>query len=51
MRHESANVSFRDYQEMIQQAQARLPESVKVVLLADRGFIHTELMTMHYLQK
>ncbi len=31
---------------MIQQAQTRLPESVKVILLADRGFIHTELMTM-----
>ena len=31
---------------MIQQAQTRLPESVKVILMADRGFIHTELMTM-----
>ena len=31
---------------MIRQAQARLPESVKVILLADRGFVHTELMTM-----
>ncbi len=62
MKHESASISFADYREMIKQAEARLPESVadytflngrcnlrplvKVVLLADRGFIHTELMTM-----
>ncbi|MDJ0573174.1 MAG: hypothetical protein QNJ53_29625 [Pleurocapsa sp. MO_192.B19] len=39
-------VSFADYQQMLKQAQARLPESVKIVLLADRGFVHTELMTM-----
>ena len=31
---------------MIQQAQSRLPKSITVVLLADRGFVHTELMTM-----
>ena len=46
MKHESASISFADYREMIKQAEARLPESVKVILLADRGFIHTELMTM-----
>ena len=46
MKHESASVSFTDYREMIQQAQSRLPKSVTVVLLADRGFVHTELMTM-----
>ncbi len=46
MKHESASVSFADYQEMIQQAQSRLPESVTVVLLAERGFVHTELMTI-----
>ena len=46
IKHESASVSFADYREMIKQAQTRLPESVKVILLADRGFIHTELMTM-----
>ena len=44
--HESASVSFADYQEMIKQAQGRLPQSVKVVLLADRGFVQTELMKM-----
>ncbi len=46
MKHESASISFADYQEMIKQAQTRLPKSVKVVLLADRGFVHTELMKM-----
>ena len=42
--HRSASVAFSDYREMLYQAVGRLPKSVKVVLLADRGFIHTELM-------
>ncbi len=46
MRHKSASVCFRDYQQMLQQAQRRLPTGVKVILLADRGFIHSELMEM-----
>jgi len=46
MKHESASVSFANYREMIKQAQARVPKSVKVILLADRGFIHTALMSM-----
>ncbi|WP_319419953.1 hypothetical protein [Pleurocapsa sp. FMAR1] len=46
MNHESASISVTDYREMIKQAQVRLRESVKVILLAERGFIHTELMTM-----
>lgn len=46
MKHNSASVSFRDYQEMIQHSIARLPKGIKVVLLADRGFVHTELMAM-----
>ena len=46
MAHESASVAFADYQEMVVQAKGRLPESLKVVLLADRGFVHTDLMTM-----
>jgi hypothetical protein len=44
MAHRSASVSFIDYREMLHQAVGRLPQGVKVVLLADRGFIHTELM-------
>ena len=44
MKHRSASVSFLDYREMLYQAVGRLPKGVKVVLLADRGFSHTELM-------
>lgn len=44
MEHRSASVSFLDYREMLYQAVGRLPKGVKVILLADRGFIHTELM-------
>jgi len=44
MEHRSASVSFIDYRELLYQAVGRLPQGVKVVLLADRGFIHTELM-------
>lgn len=46
IKHESASISFANYQTMLKQAQARLPKSVKIVLLADRGFVHTKLMTM-----
>lgn len=46
IKHKSASISFADYQEMLKQAKARVPESVKVVLLADRGFVHTGLMTI-----
>ncbi len=44
--HPSASVSFRDYQSIIQRAIDCLPSGVKVVLLADRGFVHTDLMKM-----
>ncbi len=44
MEHRSASVSFIDDREMLQQAVERLPKGVKVVLLADRGFVHTDLM-------
>lgn len=40
----SASVSFMDYREMLSQASERLPSGVKVILLADRGFIHTDLI-------
>ena len=43
-KHESASVSFERYQQMLTQAVKRLPTGVKVVLLADRGFVHTKLM-------
>ncbi len=44
MEHRSASVGFTDYREMLQQALNRLPKGVKVVLLAERGFVHTDLM-------
>lgn len=45
-KHPSASVSFSDYQSIIQRAVGCLPSGVKVVLLADRGFVHTDLMKM-----
>ena len=44
--HPSASVSFSDYQSIIQRAVGCLPSGGKVILLADRGFVHTELMRM-----
>lgn len=44
MEHNSASVAFSDYREMLQQAVPRLPQGVQVILLADRGFVHTDLM-------
>jgi hypothetical protein len=46
LEHRSASVAFEDYQQMIQQAAKRLPNGKRVVLLADRGFIHCDLMRM-----
>ena len=42
MEHPSASVSWNDYREMLEQAVEGLPKGVKVVLLADRGFVHTD---------
>ena len=44
LKRRSASVSFSDYREMLHQAVNRLPQGVKVVLLADRGFVHTDCM-------
>ncbi|AGF53490.1 unknown protein (plasmid) [Synechocystis sp. PCC 6803] len=45
LKHRSASIAFRQYWEMLYQAANRLSQGVKVVLLADRGFIHTDAMT------
>ncbi len=37
-------MAFEDYQTLLRQAAKRLPQGVKVILLADRGFIHTAAM-------
>ncbi|MEM6434204.1 MAG: transposase, partial [Cyanobacteria bacterium P01_D01_bin.115] len=46
LEHESASVAFREYQQLLTDAAKYLPAGIKVILLADRGFIHTELMQM-----
>ncbi len=40
-----------DYREMLQQAVERLPKGVKVIVLADRGFVHTNLMRLLVTQR
>lgn len=42
--HRSASVSFADYQAVLNQAARCIPQNVNVVLLADRGFAHPDLM-------
>ena len=45
LKHRSASVGFEGYREMLHQAAERLPSGVNVVVLADRGFVHTDAMT------
>ena len=42
--HSSASVAFNDYQPLLAQAKALLPDSCSLVLLADRGFDHLALV-------
>ena len=42
--HPSASVTFKDYQGVLQRASRCLPQGKKIVLLADRGFVHLELL-------
>lgn len=44
LRHASATVGFSDYQPVLDHARRCLPAGLRVVLLADRGFVHTELV-------
>jgi hypothetical protein len=46
MEHKSASVAFEDYHQMLRCAVNRLPTGKKVILLADRGFVHTQLMQL-----
>jgi hypothetical protein len=46
--HKSSSVKFKTYQPLLDKAVALLPAGVAVVLLADRGFVDTQLM--RYLQ-
>ena len=45
LEHPSATVAFGEYHEMLVHAARYLPTEVKVILLADRGFIHTDAMS------
>ena len=42
--YRSTSVAYEDYREMLHPAAERLPSGVKVVVLADRGFVHTNAM-------
>jgi hypothetical protein len=44
--HPSASVAADTYRELLQDVARLLPPGVKVVLLADRGFVQTETMTL-----
>lgn len=44
LKHGSASVSFSEYHEMLEHTASYLPQA-KVILLADRGFIHTDAMS------
>lgn len=44
LEHKSNNVSYQAYKELLDHAAKLLPEGVRVVFLADRGFADTELM-------
>ena len=46
LEHTSASVSFDAYQELISQSAQYLPSKAKVILLADRGFVHTRAMKL-----
>jgi hypothetical protein len=46
IKHDSASVGFEEYRPLLWDAAQRLPEGVKVVLLADRGFVHTQAMSL-----
>lgn len=46
LKHQSASVAFNEYAELLWQSARYLPTHPKVVLLADRGFIHVEAMKL-----
>lgn len=46
LEHNSASVAFEAYEELLRQSAQYLPSHVNVILLADRGFVHTRAMTL-----
>jgi hypothetical protein len=49
MHHRSTEVSFKDYQPVLEQVRSLVLTARDVVFLADRGFVHEPLL--HYLRK
>ncbi len=49
VRHRSTQVSFADYQPVLNQVSAIVPPGMVIILLADRGFVHEPLL--HSLRK
>jgi hypothetical protein len=49
LHHKSTQVSFEDYQPVLNQVCALMPPGLVVTLLADRGFVHEQLF--HYLRE
>jgi hypothetical protein len=44
LEHKSSSVKFTQYKKVMEQARSRLPKGVKVIFLADRGFVSKKLM-------
>jgi hypothetical protein len=44
LRHASAMVAFEVYQPILEQVRTRLPADSRITLLADRGFLHEQLI-------
>ena len=49
MQHRSTKVGFEDYQPVLEQVHVMKPSGAVITLLADRGFVHEQLL--HYLRK
>ncbi len=49
VRHRSTQVGFEDYQSVLNQVRAIVPPGMVIILLADRGFVHEQLLD--YLRK
>lgn len=45
LHHPSASVGFEDYRDLLSEGAQALPTGVKVVVLADRGFVHPSMMS------
>ncbi len=44
MKHNSTSVAYKDYKILLKQALIILPQGQSIVILADRGFVHAELV-------